>query len=186
MAMKIRDMSNPGNKARGVRARNDVLEELELRGGMRSSVMNDALEKYLALVRRTWARGDVAFTPSEIGAIWEALFTPHSPIGMRDIWLAWLVIEKGFESVPGIEERWGVKGKALAERLQHAPPAVVVALLDGYDRWLVKLGLGSGTAELAELLEKRDNFELWRRKLPAPPGSLELVEDIMREGGARI
>lgn len=110
--------------------RSPLEEELDLRGGNRSSIINRDLERLYTLYRR--AIREVSLTMAEACLIVDSL--NGSIMDANTAQVLWAGIADSIR-LDGLDKKWDVDGPALVEKLQGLNVLQAMALVDAAERF---------------------------------------------------
>lgn len=108
----------------------DVLKQVEERGEARSTVITRDLERLYTLYRRALRRVDLSL--DEACLITDAL--NGSLMTADTAYLLWASVEDAMK-YEGLQEKWGVDGKALVEKLLSLNEIQSMAIIDAVERF---------------------------------------------------
>lgn len=108
----------------------DILEQVDERSEVRSTIITRDLERLYTLYRRALRRVDLSV--DEACLITDAL---NSSLMTADTaHLLWASIEDAMK-YEGLQEKWGVDGKALVEKLRSLNEIQSMAIIDAVERF---------------------------------------------------
>lgn len=126
----------------------ELLEKINARGNSRSRVIQRDLDRYYGLLERALKRAKLSV--KEACLIADVL--NGTVIDARTAGMFWAEVEDGIE-LEGYDEKWGVDGQALVEKLKNLNELQAMAIIDAAERFWTNCESGKETE--GESLEEK-------------------------------